>query len=198
MQLAAKVRNRICATSSACLKAALAGALCICSTGLALAKDDDDDDGSSNGASKTPNIYLDMRTAYASVPAGSLPIGFGSPALVTALQSLALSRANSLPASPGSLTLPAAQAVVVDLPLTVDVTDGVSLYAGVSGSSTSTALTGWSPVAVTSWNIGFQAEVYKQKGGPIPTAMSADTTNGRTIGNSRAALACSRSAALSF
>jgi hypothetical protein len=110
-----------------------------------------------------------MRTAYASVPAGSLPIGFGSPALVTALQSLALSRANSLPASPGSLTLPAAQAVVVDLPLTVDVTDGVSLYAGVSGSSTSTALTGWSPVAITSWNIGFQAEVYKQKGGSIPT-----------------------------
>ena len=169
MQVAAKVRTRICATSSACLKAALAGALCICFTGLALAKDDDDDDGSSNGASKTPNIYLDMRTAYASVPAGSLPIGFGSPALVTALQSLALSRANSLPASPGSLTLPAAQAVVVDLPLTVDVTDGVSLYAGVSGSSTSTALTGWSPVAITSWNIGFQAEVYKQKGGSIPT-----------------------------
>ena len=116
MQVAAKVRNRICATSSACLKAMLAGALCICFTGLALAKDDDDDDGSSNGASKTPNIYLDMRTAYASVPAGSLPIGFGSPALVTALQSLALSRANSLPASPGSLTQPAARAVVVDLP----------------------------------------------------------------------------------
>jgi hypothetical protein len=169
MQVATKVRNRICATSSTCLKAALAGAFCICFTGLALAKDDDDDGGSSNGASKTPNIYLDMRTAYASVPAGSLPIGFGSPALVTALQSLALSRANSLPTSPGSLTLPAAQAVVVDLPLTVDVTDGVSLYAGVSGSSTSTALTGWSPVAITSWNIGFQAEVYKQKGGSIPT-----------------------------
>jgi hypothetical protein len=168
MQVAAKVRNRICATSSACLKAGLAGALGICFAGLAVAKDDDDD-GSSNGASKTPNIYLDMRTAYASVPAGSLPIGFGSPALVTALQSLALSRANSLPASPGSLTLPAAQAVVVDLPLTVDVTDGVSLYAGVSGSSTGTALTGWSPVAITSWNIGFQADVYKQKGGSIPT-----------------------------
>jgi hypothetical protein len=67
------------------------------------------------------------------------------------------------------LTLPAAQAVVVDLPLTVDVTDRVSLYAGVSGSSTSAALTGWSPVAITSWNIGFQADVYKQKGGSIPT-----------------------------
>lgn len=168
MQVAARVRNRIGATSSACLKVGLAGALCICFAGLAVAKDDDDD-GSSNGASKTPNIYLDMRTAYASVPAGSLPIGFGSSALVTALQSLALSRANSLPASPVSLTLPAAQAVVVDLPLTVDVTDRVSLYAGVSGSSTSTALAGWSAVAITSWNIGFQADVYEQKGGSIPT-----------------------------
>ncbi|MCP3471723.1 hypothetical protein NLM33_15475 [Bradyrhizobium sp. CCGUVB1N3] len=110
-----------------CLKATLAGALCICFTGVALAKDDDDDDGSSKGASKTPNIYLDARTAYASVPAGSLPIGFGNSALVTALQSLALSRANSFPARPGSLALPAAQAVVVDLPMTIDVTDGVSI-----------------------------------------------------------------------
>jgi hypothetical protein len=168
VQVAAKLRVRRCAIPSACLKAVCAGLFCICFIGLALAKDDDDD-GSSNGASKTPNIYLDMRTSYASVPGGSLPIGFGSPALVTALQSLALSRANSLPASPGGLTLPGAQAVVVDLPMTVDVTDSVSLYAGVSASSTSTAPTGWSPVAITSWNIGFQADVYSQNGGSIPT-----------------------------
>lgn len=167
MRVTAKVRTRIFVISSAGLKVALAGAICICFTGVALAKDDDDN-GSSNGASKMPNVYLDLRTAYASVPAGSLPIGFGSPALVTALQSLALSRANSLPATPGSLTLPAAQAVVVDLPMTVDVTDGVSLYAGVSASSIN-VLTGWSPVAITSWNIGFQADVYKQNGGSIPT-----------------------------
>ncbi len=167
MQVAARVRTRIGAIPSACLKAALAGALSICITCHALANDDDD--ASSNEASKTPNIYLDMRTAYASVPAGSLPIGFGNSALVTALQSLALSRANSLPASSVSSTLPAARAVVVDLPMTVDVTDSVSLYAGVSASSTSTTLTGWSPVAITSWNIGFQADVYKQNGGSLPT-----------------------------
>jgi hypothetical protein len=129
-RVATKVRARICAVPSACVKAALAGALCICFTSLAVANDDNDDDGSSNGAPKTPNIYLDMRTAYASVPAGSVPTGFSNSALVTALQSLALSRAN--------------MAVGVDLPMTIDVTDGVSLYAGVSASSTSTALTGWS------------------------------------------------------
>ena len=150
------------------MTAALAGALCTCFDSSVLA-DDDDDDGSSKGASKTPNIYLDMKTSYASAPAGSLPIGFGNPALVTALQSLALSRGNSVPASPGSPTLPKAQAAVVDLPMTVDVTDAVSLYAGVSASSTSTALTGWTPVAITSWNIGFQADVYQQNGGSLPT-----------------------------
>jgi hypothetical protein len=167
VQVAGKVQMRIGAIPSTCWKAALTGALCICFTGVAVA--DDDDDGSSNSGSKTPNIYLDMRTSYASVPAGSLPIGFGNPALVTALQSLALSRANSLPASPDGLTLPAAQGVVIDLPMTVDVTDDVSLYAGVSASSTSTAMTGWSTAAITSWNIGFQADVYKQNGGLIPT-----------------------------
>jgi hypothetical protein len=67
------------------------------------------------------------------------------------------------------LTLPAVQGVVIDLPMTVDVTDGVSLYAGVSASSTSTPVTGWSSVAITSWNVGFQAELYKQNGGTIPT-----------------------------
>ena len=35
-----------------------------------------------------PTIYLDLRTNYASVPAGALPIGLGSPALFSALQAL--------------------------------------------------------------------------------------------------------------
>ncbi len=169
MQVTGKVRTWICAVPSACVKAALAGVLSICSVGYGFAGDDDDLDGSSNSSLKTPNIYLDTRTNYASVPGGLLQIGFGNPALVTALQSVALSRANSISATLGSVTLPAAQAAVVDLPMTVDVTESVSLYAGVSASSTSKALTGWSPVAVTSWNIGFQADVYKQNGGSIPT-----------------------------
>jgi hypothetical protein len=63
VQIAAKLHVRRCAVLPASLTAACAGLVCICFTGLALAKDDDD--GSSNGASKTPNIYLDMRTSYA-------------------------------------------------------------------------------------------------------------------------------------
>ncbi len=163
MQVAVTLRSRRGARSSTCLKAILAGTICISFTGIAFTKDDDD-----NGASTTPNIYLDLRTSYARVPVGSLSIGFGNPALVTALQSLALSRANTAAAA-GGLTLPAARGAAVDVPMTIDVTDSVSLYAGVSASSTGTDLTGWSPGAITSWNIGFQADVYKQNGGSIPT-----------------------------
>ncbi len=103
-----------------------------------------------------------------SIPAGALPIGLGNPALFSTLQSLALSSGSALP-QPGGISLPAIQAAVIDLPMTIDVTDGVSLYAGVSATSTSTPLTGWSTPTITSWNIGFQADLYQQKGGSIPT-----------------------------
>jgi hypothetical protein len=52
------------------------------------------------------------------LPARSRSVG--NSALVTVLQSLALSRANSLAPSPGSSALPSAQGAVVDLPMTVD------------------------------------------------------------------------------
>ena len=142
-------------------------AVCIGCCEPALAADDDD---GSAGGPKTPTIYLDMRTSYAAVPAGSLPIGFGGTALFTALQSLALSRGNTtFPTPPNSLTLPSGQAVAIDFPLTVDVTDKVSLYAGVSGTTTFESMQGWSSFDITSWNIGFQADLYSQNGGSIPT-----------------------------
>ncbi|WP_312017121.1 hypothetical protein [Bradyrhizobium jicamae] len=129
--------------------------------------DSDGDDGSKGPT--TPTIYLDMRTTYAAVPAGSLPVGFGNSALFTALQAHALSSDHALATAPNSIPLPSRQSIAVDLPLTVDVTDKVSLYAGVSGTTTYASMQGWSPFDVTSWNVGFQAEVYSQKGGSIPT-----------------------------
>jgi hypothetical protein len=138
----------------------------VCSTS-ALAADDDDSDAKSKSA--WPTTYLDMRTSYASLPAGSLPIGFGNTALVTALESLALASGNGVPALPNSLPLASRQGVAIDFPLTVDVTDHVSLYAGVSGTATSVSGQGWSSFDITSWNVGLQADVYEQKGGKIPT-----------------------------
>src|SRR5262249_34214213 len=111
-------------------------------------KDSDDDDGSAKQTSGIPNIYLDLRTNYASVPAGSLPVGLGSPALFTALQALPRPSGNPFLTLPVSVPLAARQAVWVDVPATVDVTDSVSLYAGVTGSSTSVGTEGWSSFAV--------------------------------------------------
>ena len=151
----------------------LCAAIYLGSGGVAFCQDishknsDGDDDGPKGPG--TPTIYLDMRTTYAKAPAGSLPIGFGNTALFTALQALALSKGNTLPAAPNSVFLPSRQSIAVDLPLTVDVTDKVALYAGVSGTATDTSMQAWSPFDITSWNVGLQAEVYSQNGGLIPT-----------------------------
>jgi hypothetical protein len=110
-----------------------------------------------------PNIYLDLRTTYATIPAGTLALGFGNTSLSAAFEALAAQRGATLPNG-----LPAAKSIAVDLPLTVDVSDRVSLYGGVSGSTTDIG-GGWSTFDVTSWNIGVQADLYQQNGGRIPT-----------------------------
>jgi len=162
------LRHRIPAVSRATVLpcAMIAWALAAGCTSTLAADGDDNDDSSTKPKSVWPTTYLDMRTSYASVPAGSLPIGFGSTAFSTALESLALTGGSSMPAS---LTLASRTGVAIDFPLTVDVTDHVSLYAGVSGTATNISGQGWSSFDVTSWNVGFQADVYEQNGGKIPT-----------------------------
>jgi hypothetical protein len=130
------------------------------SAGAAFAVDDDED---APAKPAVPNIYLDLRTIYATIPAGTLGIGFGNTSLSAAFQALAIRRGAALPNG-----LPAARAVAVDLPMTVDVSDRVSLYGGVSGSATNIG-GGWSAFDITSWNIGLQADLHQQNGGKIPT-----------------------------
>jgi hypothetical protein len=124
---------------------ALAGLALLHFSGFALASDAaDSDDGSTQAASTLPNIYLDLRTNYAKVPANSLSIGFSSPSLSTAiatLQSLSAltngTTLQNLPTPPTSPTLssPSIQGIGVDVPLTVDVTDRISLYGGFTASA---------------------------------------------------------------
>nr|WP_245284195.1 hypothetical protein [Bradyrhizobium sp. WSM2254] len=150
------------------LKVAL-GVVLICPAASSLAAEaDDDSDGDKKPA--VPTMYLDLRTYYAQIPAGSLAFGFGHPSFFTALQTL--SGPNGAALSAG---LPASKSINVDLPFTIDVTDRVSLYAGVSGSSTQFGGGGWSSLDITSWNIGFQAELYQQKGGTFPTVTLQST-----------------------
>ena len=136
------------------------GLLCLTmSVGAAFAADEKDESAKPD----VPNLYLDLRTTYATIPAGTLGIGFGNTSLSAAFQALAARRGTTLPNG-----LPAAKSIAVDLPLTVDVSDRVSLYGGVSGSTTDIG-GGWSAFDITSWNIGVQADLYQQNGGKIPT-----------------------------
>ena len=138
--------------------AALPCILLIAASGAAFAADGDED-----AKPAVPNVYLDLRTSYATIPAGTLGLGFGNTSLSAAFEALAAVQGLSVPRR-----LPAAKAVAVDLPLTVDVSDRVSLYGGVSGSTTDFG-GGWSSFDITSWNIGLQADIYQQNGGNIPT-----------------------------
>lgn len=141
------------------------GLLCLTmSAGVALAADED-----APAKPAVPNIYLDLRTIYATIPAGTLGLGFGNTSLSAAFAALATRSGAGLPNG-----LPAAKAIAVDLPLTVDVSDRVSLYGGVSGSTIDIG-GGWSSFDITSWNIGVQADLYQQNGGRFPTVTLQST-----------------------
>ncbi|SEN77492.1 hypothetical protein SAMN05443254_111111 [Bradyrhizobium sp. OK095] len=150
------------------------GLLCLTiSASIAFAADDAED-----AAAKpdVPSIYLDLRTTYATIPAGTLGLGFGNTSLSAAFEALAARRGATLPNG-----LPAAKSIAVDLPLTVDVSERVSLYGGVSGSTTDIG-GGWSTFDITSWNIGVQADLYQQSGGKIPT-ITLQTTLTQSVPN---------------
>jgi hypothetical protein len=127
------------------------------------------DDTAKAAASTLPNIYLDMRTIYTTVSGNALSIGFSNPSLSSALATL-----QSLATPTNSPTLPmrpslSIRSAAVDVPLTVDLSDRFSLYGGFSASTSQTNLSDWSTFAVSSWNVGFEADVYKQNGGSFPT-----------------------------
>jgi hypothetical protein len=156
----------------------------VCLGGATLAKDAaDGDDDSASAAPAIPNLYLDLRTNYGTVPAGALSLGFDNTALFTTLQTLQqLSPGSALPTLPTGVTSPASQSIFIDLPATIDVSDQVSLYGGVTASTSRTDFTDWSALAVTSWNVGFQADLYQQNGGLIPT-ITLQTTVTRAVPN---------------
>ena len=132
-----------------------------CLSGLALGKDEDNDEEDSTKAKPAlPNIYLDMRTIYSTVPAGSLSIGFGTPPLLSTLTNFSSLR---------TATSPSSQSLSVDLPLTVDVNDQLSVYGGVSGATSQAGADPWTAFSIYAFTVGFQADIYQQNGGMFPT-----------------------------
>ncbi len=147
--------------------AVVVGAALVVSGG-AFAKDDEPDSPPSGLA----NVYIDFRTNYAYVPGGALSTGLGDSSLFGTLSQIAtLRQLLDRPTAPGRplLSAPTNQGVGVDVPLTVDLGEALSLYGGFTGSTSYNGLSGWSDVAVTSWFLGFQADVYQQSGGIFPT-----------------------------
>jgi hypothetical protein len=130
---------------------------------------DNDDDSSAKASSALPNIYLDLRTNYATLPANTLSIGFSNTSLSSALATLAtVSTPTNFPTRP-TRSFPSSQSFGVDIPLTVDLTDRISVYGGFTASASQSGMSDWSTLAISSWNVGFQADVYQQNGGSIPT-----------------------------
>ena len=125
--------------------------------------DDDEPD-----AAALPNLYLDLRTSYSTVPAGTLSIGFSNPSLssaIAAFQRLAAATGVATPAARSS----SSQGVAIDVPLTMDFNDRITVYGGFSAGASQGVTSDWSTFAVTSWNVGIQADLYQQNGGSIPT-----------------------------
>jgi hypothetical protein len=149
--------------------AALGVLLSLCLSGVALGKDDGDEDEDAVKAKPAlPNFYLDMRTIYSTLPAGSLSIGFSTPPLFSRLANLASLR---------TLTSPSSRSLSVDLPLTVDVNDRLSVYGGVSGATSQAGTDPWTNFSIYAFTVGFQADLYQQNGGMFPTiTVQSNTT----------------------
>jgi hypothetical protein len=150
--------------------------------GPAFGKEPDDDDQAAR-SSGVPNVYIDFRTNYAYVPSSSLSIGLGETSLFAALsQIVTLANIAGGPNAQGRPTLssPTSQGVGVDVPLTVDLGDAISLYGGFTGSASHNDRSGWSDFAVTSLFAGFQADIYQQNGGLFPT-ITLQTTVTRSV-----------------
>ncbi|MGY2904234.1 hypothetical protein [Bradyrhizobium sp. URHC0002] len=132
-----------------------------CVTGFALGKDEDDgEEDAVEAKSALPNFYLDMRTIYSTLPAGALSIGFGTPPVLSTLANFSSLRTRTSPSS---------QSLSVDLPLTVDVNDQLSVYGGVSGATSQAGTDPWTSFSIYAFTVGFQADIYQQNGGMFPT-----------------------------
>ena len=147
------------------MRSVRSAALCVlvsfCVSGLAHGQDNGDDEEEPAKANPAlPNFYLDMRTIYSTLPAGSLSIGFSTPPLLSTLANLSSLRTRTSPSS---------QSLSIDLPLTVDVNDRLSVYGGVSGATSQAGADPWTAFSIYAFTVGFQADIYQQNGGMFPT-----------------------------
>lgn len=141
------------------------------------------EDEANTAAGSQPTVYLDVRTNYTSVPANVLSIGLGGSSLSWILANPELlSRIYGSTPRP-AISSPSSRGLAVDVPLTVDVNDRVSLYGGFTASASQSGASDWSALTISSWNVGFQADVHQQNGGTIPT-ITVQSTLTRSVPDS--------------
>lgn len=104
---------------------------------------DDDDDDSKSSDDSSPTIYIDLETSWSSTPGNT--VGFG-------LRNLR------------HLTGDKSRGLYMSAPLTIDLTDRISVYAGFDGSAAQTPGEKWSQYTPGSWIVGGSAEMIEQTG----------------------------------
>ena len=121
------------ATAYPAVKALVIWANCVGLSAQAFGKDGDDDDPPKSTA---PTVDVDPQTTCA------LALGFCGSSYFNIFQSIALAAGNALSAIPTSAKQPSVQAIAVEIPLTVDVTDRVSIETVLSADAEEAAQSG--------------------------------------------------------
>lgn len=103
---------------------------------------DESDDEEDEPKSEGPNIYLDITSGYSVTPGGALLLG-----------------PRFLP-----FATSASKSFAINAPLTIDLTDRFSLYAGLDASTSRAGATSWSKFQIGNWSTGFSADIVEHKG----------------------------------
>lgn len=147
--------ERLSARSARALAVGSLVCLCLFSPAAGADKDVDDDQEEESGPYK-PNVYLDYRTTFTTLPPGVIAFGLrGLPRLHVSSE--------------------ASQLLTFDFPMTIDLTETLSLYGGFTSSTSRTGTSGWRQMTLDSWNVGVQVDVYQQNGGWFPTVTLQST-----------------------
>jgi hypothetical protein len=120
------------------VKAPVIWATCVGRSGHAFGKDGGGDD--SPPKSTVPTMYVDLQSTYTLAPGCEPGSRIGEAWLFTILQSIALAGRNTLPAVQTNARPPSVQALAIDIPLAVDVSDRVSIETVLSTDAQDAAL----------------------------------------------------------
>jgi hypothetical protein len=109
-------------------------------------------------ATAAPRVYLDLSGTYTAIPANSFAIGLRNSFSLINLTSLS------------------SQTAAFSLPVTIDISDRLSVYAGVNTYASRADGYAWTSMIVDSWSAGFQVVALEQKGAlPSVTVQSTFT-----------------------